>query len=158
MLDPRVWIIGIISVILACTGGYLYGRHDGTKLTEARWVEASAKAQRLADDKYDAAQKKIDKLEGTLKDEQENSYIVARQRDDAIRSGAIKLYVPTVSPVAEPGGTGIKFKETRTELDPAFAIRVFAITDEGDRAIRDLNVCIDAYEAVRIQYGSNRTQ
>lgn len=158
MLDPRVWLIGLISVILACTGGYLYGRHDGTKLTEAKWVEATAEAERLASDKYAAAQKKIDKLEGTLKDEQENSYAVARQRDDAIRSGALKLYVPTISPVAEPGGTGIRFEKTRTELDPAFAIRAFAITDEGDRAIRELNVCIDAYEAVRIQYGNNRTQ
>ncbi len=158
MLDPRVWLAFAISVILACTGGYLYGRHDGTKLTEAKWVEASAKAQRLADAKYDVAQKKISALEGTLRDEQENAFVVARQRDDAIRSGALKLYVPTVSPSGEPGGSGITFKETRAELDPAFAIRVFAITDYGDQAIRELNSCIDAYDAVRIQYGNNRVQ
>lgn len=158
MLDPRVWFAFAISVILAVTGGYLYGRHDGTKLNEAKWVAASAKAQKLADDKYDVAQKKISALEGTLKDEQENAFTVARQRDDAIRSGALKLYVPTVSPSGEPGGTGLKLKETRAELDPAFAVRIFAITDDGDRAIRELNSCIDAYEAVRIQYGNNRVQ
>lgn len=40
-------------------------------------------------------------------------------------------------------------QEARAELDPAAAERILGVARDGDDAIRDLNACVDAYEAVR---------
>lgn len=151
-LDPKVWVACVLIAISA----YVYGRHDGTSLTEAKWVEKSAQAERLAGAKYVSVTKKVNEVSAKLEEEKENAFKIATQRDAAIRSGAMRLYVPIrpspdfVGPPA-PG----EHKETRAELDPAFAIRLIGYTDEGDSAIRELNSCIDAYNGVREKYGSN---
>lgn len=69
-----------------------------------------------------------------------------------LRSGTIRLHVrtiPAVQPAAgtdsAPAGPG----QTHAELDPADAGALLRITADGDDAIRDLNSCIDRYNAVQ---------
>lgn len=76
---------------------------------------------------------------------------IARLGTD-LRSGAIRLHVRTTSAPATGGsadraapGPG----QARAELDPADAGALLHITAQGDAAIRDLNTCIDRYNAVQ---------
>ncbi|MEJ2803142.1 lysis system i-spanin subunit Rz [Comamonadaceae bacterium PP-2] len=78
-----------------------------------------------------------------------------------VRAGRIRLSVPTrpaagsgagaCQPAlpAAAGSTGAATDEARTELDPATGADLVAITDSGDDAVRDLNACIDSYNAVQ---------
>lgn len=78
-----------------------------------------------------------------------------------VRAGHIRLSIPTRPAAgsgagacqpdlpAAAGSSGIAPDEARTDLDPATGADVVAITDSGDDAVRDLNVCIDSYNAVQ---------
>lgn len=78
-----------------------------------------------------------------------------------VRAGHIRLSVPTRPAAgsgagagqpdlsAAAGSAGPATGEARTELDPATGADLVAITDSGDNAVRDLNACIDSYNAVR---------
>lgn len=70
---------------------------------------------------------------------------------DAVRNGTLRLSVPTSSlcATASAANSGTKLAEARTELDPAFAQSLLDIATDGDDAIRDLNLCIDQYNAVQ---------
>ena len=90
-----------------------------------------------------------------------------KERDDAktdrdlfisgVRSGTIRLSVPIVTRATGTtpadstiaGGSG---GQARAELEPAFAERITAIAFDGDDAIRQLNACIDSYNAIRQQF------
>ena len=78
-----------------------------------------------------------------------------------VRAGHVRLSVPTRPAAgssagacqpdlpAAAGSASAGAEEARTELDPATGANLVAITDSGDDAVRDLNVCIDSYNAVR---------
>lgn len=55
------------------------------------------------------------------------------------------------APADDDGGecSAAESGQTRAELEPALAKSLFALTDEGDDAIQELNYCIDAYNAAR---------
>ena len=147
---------GLIALLIAFGGGYFYGKHVEA---EAQQVEidrlntqARAKEQALA-----AA---VTTTADALRKTNEKAKLATKQRDAAIDSGTFKLRVPvkTTCPVSTPADTpapsGDSGGEARTELDPAFGKALFAITEEGDRAITKLNACIDLYnQAIESQKG-----
>lgn len=76
-----------------------------------------------------------------------------RKYDDLlarINRGTVRVSVPTraCSDVSEAGHSCTDDRETRAELDPATAESILAVGRDGDTAIRDLNLCIDQYNAV----------
>lgn len=99
----------------------------------------------------------LDKLAAQAAKEKED----AKAREDAlverVRTGERRLSIPvarcvpadgSASPgaaAAEGGGAG----QARAELDPATAERILRITRDGDEAIRERNLCVDAYELMR---------
>ena len=66
-----------------------------------------------------------------------------------LASGALRLSIP--APTPEPGAPspGPGAPEARTELDAKTAQDLVSIAADGDAAIRDLNQCIDAYQALK---------
>lgn len=69
-----------------------------------------------------------------------------------LRSGAIRLHVRTASaPAASDSTHGATAGpgQAHAELDPADAAALLDLTAQGDDAIRDLNACIDRYNAVQ---------
>lgn len=142
---------GLIALLIAFGGGYFYGKHVEA---EAQQVEidrlntqARAKEQALA-----AA---VTTTADALRKTNEKAKLVAKQRDAAIDSGAYRLRLPakTTCPVptaADPAtSTGDSGGEARAELDPEVGKALFAIAEEGDRAITKLNACIDLYNNTR---------
>jgi hypothetical protein len=145
---------GLLVLVLVFGGGYCTGKHYEQEAQQAEVdrlnTEARAKEVALA-----AA---VTTTANALRVSNEKAKTMAKQRDAAIDSGALRLRVKASCPVsatADPSAAaGSGGGEARTELDPAFGKALFAITEEGDRAITKLNACISLYnQAIESQKG-----
>ena len=145
---------GLLMLVLVFGGGYCTGKHYEQEAQQAEVdrlnTEARAKEVALA-----AA---VTTTANALRVSNEKAKTMAKQRDAAIDSGALKLRVkatcavPAATDSTAPAGSG--GGEARTELDPAFGKALFAIAEEGDRAITKLNACISLYnQALESQKG-----
>jgi len=147
---------GLIALLLTFGGGYFYGKHVEREIQQAEVdrlnTEARAKEQALS-----AA---VTTTADALRKTNEKAKLATKERDAAIDSGALKLRVPvkTTCPVSTSPDTAVaagdSAGEARSELDPAFGKALFAIAEEGDRAITKLNACISLYnQALESQKG-----
>lgn len=156
-LKPILLIIFTLIVIMASSGfiGYRYG--------SAKWQKAIAEADRAAEERLVMLTEQARETERMLRDDLDALKAKTRkEKQDAektinalrtdIRSGAVRLSVATNQSSGSAFCTdpGIGDSETRSELDPAFAEDLVTIAADGDDAIRDLNMCIDAYDRVRL--------
>ena len=79
----------------------------------------------------------------------------AKRRYDALLSrihrGTVRVSIPVRedSGLSRRGHSGHDDQKARAELDPETVERILAVGRDGDQAIRDLNFCIDQYNAVR---------
>ena len=138
---------GLLALLLAFGGGYWYG---GKKEKEAQQAEVD-RLNTEARAKEAALTAAVTTTADALRKTNEKAKLAAKERDSAIDSGALKLRVPvkTTCPVPTSPDTPAPARdsagEARAELDPAFGKALFAITDEGNRAIEKLNACISLY-------------
>jgi hypothetical protein len=152
----RDLLSGLFALMLVFGGGYWYGGHVEKEAQQAEVdrlnTEAKAKEKALAD--------AVTTTANALRVSNEKAKMATQQRDAAIDSGAYKLRVPVKTSCAVPAATdtataaGDSGGEARSELDPAFGKALFAIAEEGDRAITKLNACISLYnQAIESQKG-----
>lgn len=123
-------------------------------------------------DEYEEQQVEVQRLNKQSKEAEDRLATVAttyattiRKADNAakikqskliadIKSGERKLFFPTqqtTSSVSTTDNTSATSgnTETRAELDGRTAEALITITSRGDKAIRDLNMCIDQYNEVK---------
>ena len=132
---PNPWVIlGAIAVAFSV---YLYGHHAGY-------------AKKEQEDQLVIAQKNQEM--NKLKDEQDAKDANTKQEFETKLSGIIasrpRLFVNTTT----KGGcstTSSNNGQERAELDGQTVEDLIRLVAEGDRAIIELNSCIDRYEAVR---------
>jgi len=132
---PNPWVIlGAIAVAFSV---YLFGHHAGY-------------AKKEAEDNLLIASKNSEM--NKLKDEQDAKDQSTKQEFEDKLSGIIasrpRLYVP----VTTKGGcstTTTNNGQERAELDGQTVEDLIRLVAEGDRAIIELNSCIDRYEAIR---------
>ena len=145
---------GLIALLIAFGGGYFYGKHVEAEAQQVEInrlnTEARAKEKALA-----AA---VTTTADALRKTNEKAKLATKQRDAAIDSGALKLRLKTTCPVPASSDTAVASGsgggEARTELDPEVGKALFAIAEEGDRAITKLNACISLYnQALESQKG-----
>jgi len=145
---------GLLMLVLVFGGGYCTGKHYEQEAQQAEVdrlnTEARAKEVALA-----AA---VTTTANALRVSNEKAKTMAKQRDAAIDSGALKLRVkatcavPAATDPTAPAGSG--GGEASAELDRETAKALVALTEEGDRAITKLNACIDLYnQAIESQKG-----
>jgi hypothetical protein len=136
---------GLVALLIAFGGGYYYGKHVEAKAQQ----EEVDRLNTVARAKEQALATAVTKTADALRNSNEKAKLVTKQRDAAIDSGALKLRLKASCPVQTPTdtslATGSGAGEARAELDPEVGKAIFAITDEGNRAIEKLNVCIDLY-------------
>ena len=143
----RDLLTGLIALLLTFGGGYWYGQHVEA---EAQQVEVD-KLNTQARVKEVALAAAVETTANALRSSNEKAKLIAKQRDAAIDAGAIKLRVPvqaacpvhTTTDPAPAGGDNPR--EASADLDPAFGKALFAIAEEGDRAVLKLNACIELY-------------
>jgi hypothetical protein len=138
---------GLIALLLTFGGGYWYGKRVEAKAQQEEIDRLNTQA-RVKEQALVAA---INTTADTLRKTNEQAKLAAKERNAAIDSGTFKLRVPVKTtcalptPTDTPAPAGDSGGEARTELDPAFGKALFAIAEEGDRAITKLNACLDLY-------------
>lgn len=144
----RNLLSGLIALLLTFGGGYFYGKHVEKEVQQAEVERLNAEARA----KEAALTTAVNTTADVLRKTNEKAKTAAKERDAAITAGTYKLRVPvkTTCPVhttadpAPPSGDSV---QATAELDREIAKTLIAITDDGDKAIRQLNACIDAYNA-----------
>jgi len=144
---PNPWMI--LGAIFVAVSVYFYGHHKG-------WDERDAEMQSEIATKNEESRVKEQELAKQLNDQsskllEANNAISEKQSslDRAIRAGRVRL--PSTScvqtngnPPAASGNSNQAASESDTET-----LRLIAqIAADGDKAINQLNACIDAYQAV----------
>lgn len=153
LLNPYV----ILGAIITAISVYFFGHHVG-------WSDRDAEMQSeiaLKNEQSRAVEQKLnEKINETSTKLQEANNAVTKKQTDInalIRSGRVRLpatgCVQTTASAPTPTGDS---KEAGSESDRATLEAIAAIAAEGDKAINQLNACIDAYNQVREQLNGNR--
>ena len=151
LFNPWV-LLGILMAVLSAAGsGYYKGQHDENTRQQVEIAGLNA----IARTKEAALTTAVTSTATALRTSNEKARQISKERDLAIASGALRLRLPVVKapncplPAANdpptPSGDSV---QATAELDRETAKSLVAITDDGDKAIRQLNACIDAYNSV----------
>lgn len=141
-----------ILMVLACivigfVSGLTLGRYRLEK-TKKEYAEAALQAEQTARAKEQAWQAAHNELQAQYEKEKKNAESKIADLRRRVQSGTVRLSVPARG-CTVPGNTTNDTGETRAELDGKTADDLVAIAADGDRAIRDLNLCIDQYKALQ---------
>jgi hypothetical protein len=144
---PNPWVI--LGVLLALAGFYGYGHHKG-------WADRDIEMQSEIAVKNEEARIKEQELtkqltENSTKLMEANNAITEKQSslDRAIRAGRVRL--PSSSCVQTNGNPPVasgNSNQAGSESDTETLRLIAQIAADGDKAINQLNACIDAYQAV----------
>jgi hypothetical protein len=150
LFNPWVLLSILMTVLGAFGSGYYKGGNDETVRQQAEIASLNAAAR----EKEQALVQAVNKQTTQLLKVENNAKIQIAKRDAAITAGTLKLRIPVKAPVCpvhtasdSPVTSGDSVQAT-AELDRETAKNLIAITDDGDKAIRQLNACIDAYNTV----------
>lgn len=149
IFNPWVLLGILMAVLSAAGGGYFKGQHDENTRQQVEIAALNAKARET--------EQNMAKVANTYAETLRKSQNAARTKETKLRadvaSGALRLSIPTQSPVCSPSVTpataGDNSGETRTELSGQVSETLIAIASEGDSAIRKLNQCIQTYETLK---------
>ena len=144
---PNPWMI--LGAILVAVSVYFYGHHKG-------WDERDAEMQAEIAVKNEESRVKEQELAKQLNDQsskllEANNAITEKQSslDRAIRAGRVRL--PSTSCVQTNGNPPVasgNSNQAGSESDTETLRLIAQIAADGDKAINQLNACIDAYQAV----------
>jgi flagellar capping protein FliD len=150
LFNPWVLLGILMAVVGSFGGGYLKGSNDEVTRQQLEIAALNAEARAKEQALISAIQTQSTKLQKANQD----AKLAQQKRNSDIDSGALKLRIPVQAPVC-PVHTASDAPvaprdsvQTNAELDRETAKSLIAITDDGDKAIRQLNSCIDAYNTV----------
>ena len=136
---------GLLVLVLIFGGGYCTGQHYEAKAQQEEVDRLNTQARA----KEAALVAAVTTTSTALRVSNEKAKLVTKQRDLAIDSGNLKLRLKASCPIQAaadpPTPTGGGGGEASAELSPEVGKALFAIAEEGDRAITKLNACIDLY-------------
>ena len=150
LFNPWVLLGILMAVVGSFGGGYLKGGEDENARQQLEIAALNAEARVKEQALITAVQTQSTKLQKANQD----AKLAQQKRDLDIDSGALRLRIPVKAPVCPvqatsdtPIASGDSVQAT-AEFDRETAKSLVAITDDGDKAIRQLNACIDAYNNV----------
>jgi len=150
LFNPWVLLGILMAVVGSFGGGYLKGSSDEVTRQQLEIAALNAQARVKEQALISAIQTQSTKLQKANQD----AKLAQQKRNSDIESGALKLRVPVQTPVC-PVHTATDAPvaprdsvQATAEFDRETAKSLIAITDDGDKAIRQLNACIDAYNNV----------
>ena len=149
LFNPWVLLGILMAVVGSFGGGYLKGSDDELTRQQLEIAALNAEARVKEQALITAIQTQSTKLQKANQD----AKLAQQKRNADIDSGALKLRLPVKAPVCpvsasdDPPATPRDSVQATTELDTETAKSLVAITDQGDANTRQLNACIDAYNA-----------
>lgn len=150
LFNPWVLLGILMAVIGAGTTGYIKGGSDESKRQQLEIARLNEQARVKEQALVSAVQTQANELVKA----NNNAKTVTQKRNSDIDSGALRLRIPvkaTACPIqttADPTPAPRDSIQTGAELERETAKALVAITDDGDKAIRQLNACIDAYTSI----------
>jgi hypothetical protein len=150
LFNPWIILGILIAIGTSFGGGYSKGKHDETTRQQLEIARLNEEARQ----KEQALSAAVNTTANSLRISNEKAKSISKERDAAIASGALKLRLSVKSPVCPVQTTGDTTSsagdsvQAGAELDTTTAQSLVAITDQGDANTRQLNACIDAYNAV----------
>ena len=144
---PNPWVI--LGAICVAVSVYFYGHHKGW---DARDIEMQAEIAVKNEENRTKEQELTKQLtENSTKLMEANNAITEKQSslDRAIRAGRVRL--PSTSCVQTNGNPPVasgNSNQAASESDTETLRLIAQIAEDGDKAINQLNACIDAYQAV----------
>ena len=151
LFNPYVALALILTLLATFGTGYYKGGEAEKEKQQLEIARLNAEARQ----KEQALVESVTNTANQLVKVNNDAKVQIQKRDAAIAAGALKLRIPVTTTCPSvpatpdaPAPSGNSVQAT-TELDPAFARSLVAITDKGDENTRQLNACIDAYNEVR---------
>jgi hypothetical protein len=150
LFNPWVLLGILMAVIGSFGGGYLKGSEDEVSRQQLEIAALNAEARQKEQALITVVQTQSIKLQKANQD----AKLAQQKRNADIDSGALRLRIPVKAancpiPASDdsptPSGDSV---QATAELDRETAKSLVAITDDGDKAIQQLNACIDAYNSV----------
>ena len=163
MTGNAKWLLAAVLLLTGFIGGCFV---NGWGLN-ASYKEEKAEMLKEQERRFLEVQKKNRELQETVnglnhKRQKENDD--AKKRYDALLASIHRGTIRVSVPVRENGGlsqTGHSKnddRQARAELDPETVERILSVGRDGDDAIRDLNFCIDQYNAIRGKVDDGKIQ
>ncbi|MET3134947.1 hypothetical protein AAKU55_005250 [Oxalobacteraceae bacterium GrIS 1.11] len=152
--DPRPWL----AMLVVGGAGFLGGewREGRAGAAQRQAADGAAKLElAIATDRVRETERHLTQNLATIDAARTKEQDHAQETIDSlradVRNGAIRLSVATRpgDPAAASGHSGAGDSEARAELVPSAALALIDIAADGDWAVRELNACIDKYDAVR---------
>ena len=149
MMIPRSVYIAL-GIVLLLLGIYQYGHHNG-------WEERDQEMQSEIARKNAESRQKEQELAKQLNDQsvqlKEANHVLDQKQsalDRAIRAGRVRISTPASCVPAGPSAPAPAgdSPEAPSESERQTLAAIAALVAEGDRAINQLNACIDAYNKV----------
>ncbi|MFZ6732460.1 lysis system i-spanin subunit Rz [Undibacterium sp. Ji42W] len=152
-LDPRPWIaLAVAAAVLFCVVKYKDAIHQVDKLT-AQIEKDKAEATATARENEKLMSRSLAAIATTHQKEMQDEKDKRDKFIDDVRTGAVRLSIPVKACSARTGtNTAAGFSnsdQARAQLTPEAGAALAAIAADGDDAIRQLNACIDSYQAIR---------
>ena len=151
LFNPALWIAVLLSLLASFGAGYYKGGTDEFLKQQAEIARLNDEARQKEQALVTAVQTQTTQL---VKAEQ-NAKLLSQKRNADIDSGALRLRIPvktascpTLQATADAPVATRDSVQADAELDGETAKALIAITDDGDKAIRQLNACIEAYNTV----------
>ena len=150
LFNPWVLLGILMAVVSSFGGGYLKGSNDEVTRQQLEIAALNAEARAKEQALISAIQTQSTKLQKANQD----AKLAQQKRNSDIDSGALRLRIPVQTPVcpvhasSDAASAPRDSVQANAELDREVAKSLIAITDDGDKAIRQLNACIDAYNTV----------
>jgi len=152
---PNPWVI--LGAICVAISVYFYGHHKGWDARDIEMQSEIAVKNEEARVKEQELTKQL--TENSTKLMEANNAITEKQSslDRAIRAGRVRL--PSSSCVQTNGNTtpsSGNSNQAASESDTETLRLIAQIAADGDKAINQLNACIDAYQAVMEKANAKR--
>jgi prophage endopeptidase len=149
LFNPWV-LLGILMAVLGAFGsGYYKGSEDENTRQQLEIAALNAEARVKEQALITVVQTQSTKLQKANQD----AKLAQQKRNADIDSGALRLRLPKAPncPVQASSDSTIASRDSSQEggeLDRETAKSLIAITEDGDKAIRQLTACQDAYNSV----------
>ena len=161
-------IIIVVVTLLVIAGLYKYGYHNGWGDRDAEMQAEIAKANEQSRATEQKLTEQLNSNAVQLKEANNALDQKSSDLDRAIRAGRVRLPAPscvqasTSASIASGNSNQESSKSDRKadsvadESERQTLAAIAAIVAEGDKAIVQLNACIDAYNQVRTQFNVDR--
>ena len=161
-------IIIVVVTLLVIAGLYKYGYHNGWGDRDAEMQAEIAKANEQSRATEQKLTEQLNSNATQLKEANNALDEKSSALDRAIRAGRVRLPAPSCvqaspSPASTSGNSPEKATQPDRKVDSVAdeserqtLAAIAAIVAEGDKAIVQLNACIEAYNQVRAQFNVDR--